>query len=189
MHNTYKEVSLEQNSDAWHVWRFEGIGASDAPAILNCSPFKTAAALLHQKRNRVRTRMNSVMLRGLALEPLARDAYAEFSGCPMEPLCVESLTWVWARASLDGISADRQRMVAIKCGEATYKMARKGKVPPYYFPQLQHQLMVTGLKQVDYWCWVRGRKGILLTVARDDAYIENLREAEERFYVRMTAPD
>jgi len=38
----YQEVDLIQNTPEWEEWRFTGIGASDAPAIMGENRFKSA---------------------------------------------------------------------------------------------------------------------------------------------------
>jgi len=41
---------------------------------------------------------------------------------------------------------------------------------------------VTGLQQINYWAYNERGGGILLTVARDDGYIERLFEEEQKFW-------
>ncbi len=153
---------------------------------MGVSPCKDRAKLRLEKELGLRVHLTRAMLRGLRLEPLARDAYEQEQGLRMAPVCVESLLYPWMRASLDGLSTDATRVVEIKCGEASYRFARRGRVPPYYYPQLQHQLMVTSLPQLDLWCWLKGHRGICIEVRRDDAYLERLLQAEVLFYTSLT---
>ena len=94
----------------------------------------------------------------------------------------------WQRASLDGINFDARRLVEIKCGDKVYAhTATTGTVPGYYIGQLQHILSVTGFAEIDFWVWLPGQRGLLLTVPRDDGYIARMTETEAAFWARVEA--
>ena len=104
----------------------------------------------------------------------------------MAPTCVQSLARPWQRASLDGLSADGERVVEIKCGHTTYQRAVARQRPPrHHIAQLQHILAVTGLPVLDYWCYYPPHPPLRLEVRRDDPYIERLVAAEETFWKRL----
>ena len=42
---------LHQNTPEWHRWRMQGIGASDAPAIMGETAFKTPRMLWSEKNS------------------------------------------------------------------------------------------------------------------------------------------
>ena len=75
----YKEINLEQGSDAWFNWRNDGIGASDASTIMGENRFKSADKLLHEKIYRINESQNTAMMEGTRLEPEARKAYQKKS--------------------------------------------------------------------------------------------------------------
>ena len=128
------------------------------------------------------------MARGNALEPYARALYCETVGVTLEPACLQSVANDWPRASLDGINFDARRLVEIKCGDKVYAhTATTGTVPGYYIGQLQHILSVTGFAEIDFWVWLPGQRGLLLTVPRDDAYIARMTETEAAFWARVEA--
>jgi hypothetical protein len=81
-HAAYFRVELEQRSKAWHDWRTNGIGGSDAPCVLDESPFKSAAELRAEKLSATIHEVDSPRIAlGVALEPEARLAYRhEFGG-------------------------------------------------------------------------------------------------------------
>ena len=68
------------------------------------------------------------------------------------------------------------------------RKAQEGYIPDYYYGQIQHQLMITGLEEIDYWCYRPEYGGILIKTERDDAYINELFEAESKFYKAMKSP-
>ena len=177
-------VPLEQGSDAWHAWRRQGIGASDAPTIMGENPFKSLSALLREKRATVRDRSQSAaMAMGTQLEPVARQAYIERTGRMVEPACLQSTSHDWLKASLDGLAVRQDAVVEIKCGQSAYRIAAQtGVVPTYYFGQLQHILAVTGLDAIDFWCYWPGHTPLLIEVPRDDNYITLLIQRERDFW-------
>jgi len=189
MNNTrpqlFHVVDLEQGTEEWLEWRHSGIGASDASTVMGDNRFQLPSELLHQKRNRINTKPNEKMRLGTLLEPKARDLYIEETGILVEPLCLQSKEYSWLIASMDGITDDYDHIVEIKCGKSAYWQANKGKVPSYYYGQLQHQLMITGLDAVDYWCYWPGYDGILQTVNRDEPYIRRLLQTEMEFMEKL----
>jgi hypothetical protein len=85
-------------------------------------------------------------------------------------------------ASMDGISDNRKTAVEIKCpGEKSHSIALEGKVPDNYYPQLQHQMMVCDLSSIYYMSWTE-YSHIILTVNRDDAFIEKMKAMELEFW-------
>ncbi len=187
MNNThYTIVNLQQNTPAWLEWRSQGIGASDAPAIMGENPWKSVDYLLREKCTGKVYDPNAAMARGAGLEPEARKCYERKFGIRIAAACLQSTRYEWLRASVDGLAADGSTVVEIKCGESVYrKSAATREVPDYYFGQLQHILAVTGLHEIDFWCYLPSRPEVHIAVARDDGYIKRLLEAEHAFWQRV----
>jgi putative phage-type endonuclease len=183
----FTNVDLIQGTPEWLSWRNNGIGASDAPTIMGENPWKTAAQLLSEKCGKApESAPNSAMVRGTELEPEARRAYELRTGRIMEPACLQSTQYEWLRASLDGLSQNLDTAVEIKCGDSVYrKTADYGKVPSYYYGQLQHILAVTGLLSMDFFCYLPDRPALLVPVERDDTYIERLVIAEYQIWMEV----
>lgn len=187
MSRPFQILPLVERTPAWWAWRRGGIGSSDAPAILGDKQAKSPEWLLLQKQADAVDPANTfVREQGARLERAARAHYCAAVALTVEPACVQNLARPRLRASLDGLSADGQRAVEIKCGLANYqRFVARGRPPAHHYAQLQHILAVTGLPAVDYWCFVPGRPGLRLEVPRDAAYIERLIAAEEAFLGRM----
>ena len=186
--NHYELISLTQGSDKWLAWRNQGIGASDAPAIMGENPWKSAAEILRDKILMAPPREgNDAMRRGTALEPIARKAYVAKRGIEVVPVCIQHKDYPWLRASLDGLSVDCKTVLEIKCGARTFEAAVDGIVPKHYYGQLQHILMATGLPAIDFWVFSEDEGGLLLTVSRDDNYIARLFDAEQSFWKQVTS--
>jgi putative phage-type endonuclease len=189
MNSAYTIVDLQQGTTEWLEWRSNGIGASDAPTIMGENPWKRPAQLLSEKLGASKKSAgNAAMARGTALEPEARRRYERISGNSVEPACLQSNKHAWQRASLDGLSADRNTVVEIKVGDSVYKnTASTRQVPRYYVGQLQHILAVTALPHIDFFCWLPNRPEIGLRVMRDDSYIARLIAAEQNFWQQLLA--
>lgn len=147
-----KVVDLEQGSAAWLGWRAGGIGASDAAVVLGLSPFKTAERLFQELTGQVEPELgNYAMRRGQRLEPVAREEYERRHGIPMPPCCGEHEAMPWVRASFDGLSVMGDLVLEIKWPNwQAHEEALGGRVPEYYWPQVQHQLLVSGAERLHY---------------------------------------
>jgi putative phage-type endonuclease len=171
---------LDQGSQEWLDLRKTKITATDASIIMGANHWKTKIQLYYEKlSNNPPMLPNERMKRGLDLEPVARQLFILQTGIFVEPAVVVS---DWAMASLDGISSDGKVIVEIKCpGEKDHSIALYGKVPDHYYPQLQHQMYVTGV-QLAYYFSFDGIDGVAVMVKRDDEYIEKMVEKEKKFY-------
>lgn len=182
----YKIVEIVQGTSTWNKWRDQGVGASDAPAIMGENPWKSREQLLKEKLNGLRVGPNAAMARGTALEPEARSRYEQLNGIKVHPACLQSTHFDWLRASIDGLASDGSSVVEIKCGDRVYEYASSMRqVPKYYFGQLQHILAVTGLSTIDFWCYLPRRPEVHLRIDRENRYIVRLMEREEEFWQEL----
>lgn len=146
---------VTQGTEAWLAWRRNGIGASDAPAIMGENPWMTPRQILADKLALSSPLSNPLMDRGSALEPEARRSYEQQFGVRVKPDCLKSYAHEWLRASVDGLALDACLVVEIKCGESVYRYPASTREPPgYYYGQLQHILAVTGYAGIDFWCYL-----------------------------------
>jgi putative phage-type endonuclease len=153
-----KTVSLKQGSQQWHDWRnailADGgprIMASDLPIIMGVSPYATPHQLWMQMTGRIASqKSNFAMQRGHKYEPVCRARLEASTGTTITPVCCEALPGeaapVWAACSLDGISDSWDEIHEIKVpGAKTFQEVLEGKVPEQWYPQIQWQLLVTGV--------------------------------------------
>lgn len=177
-----EEIKLEQGSNEWHKLRKSKLGASDAPVILNKSPWKTPYQLFEEKLGLYNTTENSAMRRGTQLEPVALQVYNDLTGHDASPTCILHSDIDYLMASLDGLSKDKSISVEIKCpGRNDHELAKEGRVPEKYYFQLQHQLAVLGHDSVHYFSFSEGDH-YLLEIQRDDEAIEMMLEEESKFW-------
>jgi putative phage-type endonuclease len=181
---------LHQNTVEWSSWRLGGIGASDAPIVMGDSRWMSAQTLweIKTRKSPEPDRHNLAVHRGRSLEGSARRAYEAATNEVMEPHCLTHDHLHWMHASLDGLNFDRSLVLEIKCPLRSADhaaAATKGAVPLHYYAQLQHQLEVSGARELHYWSF-DGRRGALVRVFPDSGYIEGLVQAEIEFWRRVT---
>jgi len=184
--------SIDQRTPNWLDWRKGGIGSSDAPVIMELSPWKTRYELWIEKTGleEKKQETNWAMQRGINFEPAGRACYEIMTGLDMPAALVEHAELPFLRASLDGRNAALKRCLEIKFpGRDDHELARSGTVPEKYWPQVQHILMVTGDDRLDYFSYhvAKGQtpaqgEGILVPVLPDREYISKLATEEIKFW-------
>lgn len=177
---------IKQNTAEWLEMRKSKVGASDAPIIMGDSPWKTAFQLWEEKLGlRPLPQINEAMRRGHELEPIARQAYNDYTGNLAEAEVVFHPERKWMMASLDGLSLDRSIVLEIKCpGNQDHELAKQGKIPEKYYAQLQHQLATIGVNLLHYFSYKDGDFS-LVEVERDEKYIQKLYAKEGEFWTKL----
>src|SRR5688572_971142 len=87
---TMQIITVAQGSAEWHAHRATHFNASDAPAMLGCSPYTTRTALLQQKRTGVAPEVDAGTQKrfddGHRFERLARPLAEEIIGEELFPV-------------------------------------------------------------------------------------------------------
>jgi putative phage-type endonuclease len=176
------QAQLVQGSNEWIALRKTKVTASDAAVIMGMNPWKTPYILWQEKLDLVPpTEINEAMQRGIDLEPIARDLFNLKMGMEFEPAVVFHENYDWMMASLDGISF-LGSIVEIKCpGEKTHAIALNGKIPEYYYPQVQHQIACADT-QFAYYFSFDGIDGVMVGIDRDQAFIDAYIPKAREFY-------
>lgn len=176
------------DEERWHEDRRQGIGGSDASVIMNVSPWSTEWILWAQKVGKLPPApATPAMARGTRLEPIARAQYNAASGQHMEPVRLVHPEHPWMIGNLDGMNGSG--ILEVKCpGAEAHGYALRGEVPPYYIPQVQHYLAVSGAAWCDYYSF-DGVNGVTVRVLPDPAYIADLIAREQAFWHRVVFDD
>ena len=165
---------------------------------MGVSPWKTPFELWEEKTGRAKREetSNFIQERGNELEPIARARYELEFDIEMPPALCQHQKHEWMRASMDGHNPALKRGLEIKyIGENDFKLAVElGKIPEKYFPQIQHQFMVTGAEQIDFYGYTVPKgaenhqgKSVTVPVFPDLNYVSNLFEAEYRFWMHIVS--
>ena len=134
------------NQQQWHDWRRQGIGASDAPAVMGCHiGGKSIAQLKEEKLTGISTqKVSAAMQRGNDLESEAINWFVTQTGYLLETQKrFEHPERPWMRCTIDGIDEENGILVETKVTDKIYE-----EVPVPYVPQCQHQMdVVTAAKK------------------------------------------
>ena len=99
--------NLTQGSPEWHAYRAQHFNASDAPAMMGCSPYKTRTQLLHELHTGLTPDVDAAQQRrfddGHRYEALARPLAEEFIGQELYPVVGSEGRY---SASSDGLTMD-----------------------------------------------------------------------------------
>ncbi len=180
---------MKQGTQEWLEMRTNYVMASDAPIIMGVSPWRTPNQLWKEKLGIGAAQKETMAMReGKIKELNARLAYQVYTGVSVRPDVVYHPSIKYMGASLDGISLKKRRLVELKNpGAKDHQLAKEGKVPDKYKPQLQHQLSCVkhlDIDVVDYFSF-RDNEGILIEVGKDEEYLEELYAEEGIFWDKV----
>jgi len=178
--------------EQWLADRAEGIGASEAPAVLHASPFMSRRELKLLKLGLIEGFAGSPQSRlGQALEePLfrwwldeQRLAGKEIEGEWLGKVSMAAADWPVMRASPDGLAhtPDGDMLVEIKSTASTW-----GELPHHVWIQVQQQLHVMQMERAVVVALSAGRLRTF-EVRREDAFIDRLLTEEQAFWEEVLA--
>lgn len=178
----------------WLAARRQGIGGSDAAAILGASRWRTRADVWLDKTGQApETVENSAMHWGTVLEPVIREEYSATMGLEVkQPPMMRSQEHPFMLANVDGIAGDR--ILEIKTARTADGWGEAGtdEVPLEYAAQVHHYMIVTGLPVSDIAVLIGGSDFRIYTVRQDRELHEAMIEKEREFWKMvetMTMPE
>lgn len=173
-----KTVDLIQGSPEWHAHRRAHWNASDAPAMMSASPYKTRAQLLRELATGIAPEVDAATQErfdaGHRFEALARPLAEKIVGEDLYPCVGTDGKW---SASFDGLTLTGEIAWEHKSVNAELReMIRRAEdgepihadhLPEHYQIQMDHQAMVSGARSVlfmatrwegdelveQFWCW------------------------------------
>lgn len=188
-------VNIAQRGPGWQEWRQKGVTATDAVVLADRSPHKTFWRLWAEKTGYALPEdlsKNPNVQRGIELEDSARMALEEKWGEILLPLCVESSTNPILRASLDGLTTPGEP-VELKCPcesiwDDVCSNLERSEAYQLYYPQVQHQINVTGAKKGWLVFFFKDESSSLLKIfemARDQGLIQEIEARAEIFWAAV----
>lgn len=201
----YKAVRFKGSEDEisaqWRSARKDGVGGSDAAAVLGLNPYATPYTVWLEKTGRMVpediSEKESVYWGTVLEDVIAR----EFQKRHPEMKVKRSNAMLWSTehpfmfASVDRIITDesgRRGILEIKTAGERRKGDWEDGVPNYYLPQVTHYLAVTGFHFFAVAVLIGGQTYREFTCERDEEDIDALVSAERRFWERVksdTPPD
>lgn len=146
-----KTLNLPQGSPEWHAHRAKHFNASDAPAVLNLSPYKTRAELLREMATGVGQEFTpaqqAILDSGHRFEALARPLAEKIIGEDLYPVVGVADEGPYS-ASFDGLTmledvAFEHKRLNAALREAMAEGCAGGDLPMHYQIQLEHQCLVS----------------------------------------------
>lgn len=143
-------AKTKPHSDDWHKARAQGVGSSDAGAILGVSPYAKAhdvwaSKLGHEAKQK--PWLEDYADFGTWFEPYIREWCEDEHGIEIidgaDLGTLQSVVWPRALANIDGL--DITNGVVEEYKTTTEKWT---EIPAHYFAQVQHQMLVTGVREV-----------------------------------------
>lgn len=186
--------TADLSREEWLAFRRQGIGGSDAAAVLGISPFRTGVDLYYDKLGQPveDDEQNWVAKEvGTLLEDLVARIFAKKTGlkvCPM-PVMFQHTEHPWMLADVDRLVKLPDGSTAIlECKTTNYNARDKweydGKpiVPQYYEAQGRHYMAVMNLNRV-YFCCLYGNSEddvIIRSIDRDLKYEASRRLGKQK---------
>ncbi|MCJ8005728.1 YqaJ viral recombinase family protein [Staphylococcus aureus] len=149
-----RTVNLIQGTPEWHAHRASHFNASDAPAMMGCSPYKTRGQLLREFATGATIEHDAATLQRFAdghrFEDLARPLAEQIIGEELWP-CV-GVDGKFS-ASFDGLTLLEDKAFEHKSLNDDLRLAMPvdggdACLPLHYQVQMEHQAMVSGAERV-----------------------------------------
>jgi len=148
-----KTLNLVQGSPEWDARRVNSFNASDAPAVMNASKYISRDGLLLRMATgiteEISTSKQALFDKGHRAEAAVRPLIESAIGEELFPVVGVSEEFPKMSASFDGITIDDATIFECKLLSMALKVAVESEdLPPHYFWQLEHQLLVSGASRV-----------------------------------------
>ena len=146
--------NFAQGTPEWHAHRAACLNASDAPAMMGVSSYKTRSGLIRERATGIQPEYDAATLArfasGHATESSARPIAEEIIGSELFPVTGEiEIDGLRLSASSDGLDMEFVDGWEHKqWNEALAAQVTQGIVPASHSPQLTQQVMVFGLRRV-----------------------------------------
>ncbi len=153
-----KILDLTQGSPEWHAARKEHFCASDAPAMMGASKYKSRKQLLHEKKTGQTKPVDSFTQKrfdaGHATEASARDIVEMNEAETFTPVVgMVKIKTLKLLASLDGLNDSGEIALEHKLFNKILSLnVENGVLEPMHYWQLEQQLLVSGAKKVLFVC-------------------------------------
>lgn len=183
-------ADMEADREKWLEIRRGSIGGSDAGAIMGLNPWKSAYTLWLEKTGQLPE--NDISDReavhfGNVLENVIATEFCKREGKKVKRCGLyRSRKYPFLTASFDRLLIGEAAGLEIKTANAFKREEwEAGEIPPAYYLQCQHYLLVSGLSRWYLACLVGGNHYVSWIVERDENDLSILLEAEKTFWDKV----
>lgn len=183
-------ADMEASREKWLKVRRGSIGGSEAAAIMGLSPWKSAYTLWLEKTGQLQEEDkadNEAVHFGSLLENIVAAEFCHREGKKVKKCGLyRSREFPFLTGSFDRLVIGEN--AGLEC-KTTSAYARDkwddGQIPPAYYVQCQHYMLVSGLPRWYIACLVGGNHFVSWIVERDEGDIAMLLEAERAFWDKV----
>lgn len=159
-----KTLNLVQGSAEWHQHRASHFNASDAPAMMGCSPYKSRTQLLDELAGKASAEIDAGTQRrfddGHRFEALARPLAESIIGEELFPCVGEDgrLSASFDGLTLMGDAAFEHKTLNDDLRDVMHPACQGHELPLHYRVQMEQQCMVSGAERVLFMAskWIAG---------------------------------
>ena len=179
-----------ENREAWLKVRNDSIGGSEAAAIVGMNPWKSAYTLWLEKTGQSQQEDisdNECVHFGTILEQVVADEFCRREGKKVHKCGLfRSNRYPFMTASFDRLLVGEDAGLECKTSNA-FKREEwdEGEIPPNYYVQCQHYMLVSGLPRWYIACLIGGNHFVSWVVERNDDDIAALEQAEIAFWDKV----
>ena len=180
------EIIHYEDTEEWEDIRGNGIGGSDAGAVIGVNPYKSIIDVYTDKTQGSDFKGNKYTHWGHNLEPVV---FKEFQRLHDDFFCYEvpfTMKKGCLVANVDGMCYDLEKgwgVVEIKTANTFAGKEWKGEtIPDSYFAQVQHYLGVTGLNYAYIACLIGGNNYKEFYIERSEEDIKLIQEKCKEFW-------
>lgn len=181
------KTRIPDTREEWLANRMNGIGGSDAGAVLGFNQYKSPYTLWCEKTGRLSMDApdSEAMRVGRDLEDYVARRWMEATGKKVRKsgFSFQSKEHPFMLANVDRLVIGEKAGLECKTANAlTRTHYDRGDIPATYYAQCMHYMAVTGLERWYIAILVMGKGFYTYTVERDEKEIEALISAEEAFW-------
>ena len=193
--NVYADTR-KMSREEWLESRRNGIGGSDASAILGVNPYSSPLKVYLDKTGKgVEEEENEAMRQGTDLEPYVADRFVEFMAAQGTPTKVRKCNRIlrhpdypWMLANIDREVLKENAGLECKTTSPYSKFKyEEGEINPHYYWQCVHYMAVTGAERWYVSIVVLGKGHHVFCIERDEDAIAQLIDAEREFWEEHVA--
>lgn len=190
MFNDCKQIMTVREMDNRKNWlsvRAQGIGGSDAGAIMGLNKYKGPMAVYLEKTGQVEPEDISkkpAVIAGQMLEPVVARMFEEETGKKVRRMgTLQSLVNPWMHANPDRVVVGEDAGLEIKTGGIWSKsLWADDEIPDSYYVQCLHYMAVTGAERWYIAAWLGGQELIIRTIDRHEDEVNELIKEEKKFW-------
>jgi len=178
--------TTEIDREEWLEYRRNGIGGSDAAAIVGLDKYRSAFDVYADKLGLKQEQPdNEAMRQGRDLEDYVATRFCEAAGKKVRRrnAILQHPDYPWMLADIDRWVVGENAGLECKTTSVLNRSKfNQGEFPPNYYVQCMHYIAVTGADRWYLAVLVLNKAFHVFTIERDEAEIEALIEAERHFW-------